>query len=479
MVRTKYSLIPDYLHASEFYQSLDCDSPDEFIEVPDSCFRASDDAIDSLEDLVHLFRVLLFWGIKVIPHSLMEFCFSHNIDEWESVLKSTFEEGLSELMYPMTVFKRPEKFSLQMAIDAENPEIIEFWICKNSPSSAHGLNGIAQACRFGRQDLVATLREQGYTWNEWACCAAAQYGHLSLLQYLHEQGCPWDWRALVFAARVVQLRCMQYLHTHGCPWDERVTMEFSGYYYDHYARYFEYPPWFDDDPLVIPKDGYINCLRYALDNGCPISKRACEVVVHFNHLSCLLLLHQRGAHWDAAVTCAAASTGNLDCLTYLHDHSCPWDEGALTFAAGEDHFACLCYALENGCDHHDRSLEEAAQYDHVRALKYVIEGHGWYINENGNIFAEAFCRAHIDCVRYLIDVGCPIQNYVFTKASYIDRRADGNFLECIVTAVQHGWRWNKALLDFINMPADDDPLNFEFPLCQAYAQSEGWNDETL
>ena len=49
-------------------------------------------------------------------------------------------------------------------------------------------------------------------------------------------------------------------------------------------------------------------------------------------------------------TCSyAAKNGHLDCLKYAHENGCPWDEDTCTNAAENGHLDCLIYAHENGC----------------------------------------------------------------------------------------------------------------------------------
>src|SRR5680860_920011 len=45
----------------------------------------------------------------------------------------------------------------------------------------------------------------------------------------------------------------------------------------------------------------------------------------------------------------AAKNGHLECLKYAHENGCSWDEITCKSAAENGHLECLKYAHENGC----------------------------------------------------------------------------------------------------------------------------------
>ena len=45
----------------------------------------------------------------------------------------------------------------------------------------------------------------------------------------------------------------------------------------------------------------------------------------------------------------AAKNGHLECLKYAHENGCPWDGETCSEAAENGHLECLKYARENGC----------------------------------------------------------------------------------------------------------------------------------
>ena len=67
------------------------------------------------------------------------------------------------------------------------------------------------------------------------------------------------------------------------------------------------------------------------------------------YLDCLKYAHENGRSWSKKTACAAAANGHLDCLKYAHENGCPWDEYTIYSATKNGHLDCLKYAHENGC----------------------------------------------------------------------------------------------------------------------------------
>jgi hypothetical protein len=69
------------------------------------------------------------------------------------------------------------------------------------------------------------------------------------------------------------------------------------------------------------KNGYINCIIYAHENGCEWNSYTCANAAENGHLECLKYAHENGCRWDSD-TCLF-SRNNLECLKYAHENSCP------------------------------------------------------------------------------------------------------------------------------------------------------------
>jgi len=522
MMQIRYLDVPPWLQNSDFYRSLSDDEPNNFLEVPQECFRVDNNDVHTLQDLAAILKVVRFWGLTCIPHSVLEFCCCNDASLWDPVVAEIIGEGIQEHKSLKIAFEDPQKFSLEVALKLNRPEFVSFWLSKFDVDGMHAESAIAQAARFGRLDLVETLRDRGFPWDVYAHCAAAQYGHLACLQYLHEKECPCDEKALVFAARGGQLKCMKYLHTNGCPWHEDVTTEYAvSESYSSLKALREHRPWLDDWSIPFPVNGYLECLRYALENGCPIHKYAtavaCQcglldclyllqrhgakwnsdstnVAASLGHVDCLAFAHESGCAWDAYATEEAANKGHLNCLKYLHQKGCPWGDYTSAAAAENGHLHCLQYLHENGCPWNATTAHAAAEAGHVDCLRYAMEnGHASFrhaaplsttvicghvncvrylveeqkIEPDVTMFLYAFRAGHFPIVQYLIGTGCPFQDYEFMNTELpVKIRNDGEFLKCIQYAVKHGWQYNSALVALIEEQ--------DLPLCQAYVREKGW-----
>ena len=51
--------------------------------------------------------------------------------------------------------------------------------------------------------------------------------------------------------------------------------------------------------------------------------------------------------WDEVTCSNAAKNGHLECLKYAHENGCPWDGETCYNAAQNGHLECLKYAHEN------------------------------------------------------------------------------------------------------------------------------------
>ena len=82
---------------------------------------------------------------------------------------------------------------------------------------------INEAAQYGHLRIVTYCTEQKCPRGSLTCCAlAAQFGHLDILKYLHENGAPWDSWTCAFARENNQLECVVYALDNGCQNDKHV-----------------------------------------------------------------------------------------------------------------------------------------------------------------------------------------------------------------------------------------------------------------
>jgi hypothetical protein len=72
------------------------------------------------------------------------------------------------------------------------------------------------------------------------------------------------------------------------------------------------------------KNGHLECLVYAHENGYPWDERTCAYAAEKGHLECLVYAHENGCGWDKWTCANAAENGHLECLRYAHENGCRW-----------------------------------------------------------------------------------------------------------------------------------------------------------
>ena len=236
---------------------------------------------------------------------------------------------------------------------------------------------------------------------------------------------------MVHAARGGQLECMKYLDSIGAHWKYMVTLEYA--VPQRYALLPDSLPklsWSDDFSIKPPVNGYIECLRYALENECPIHEQACEHACRYNLVDCFILLREHGAYvnfwcsivpavlghidilqhlqdigyaWDKKTMADAAEGGHLACVQYLHINGCPWNADACSNAARAGNLDILVYLHENGCPWDEDAIAQAARFGHLECLKYLHVNHcPW----NSKAIVYATKSKHFECMNYLEFNGC-------------------------------------------------------------------------
>jgi hypothetical protein len=179
---------------------------------------------------------------------------------------------------------------------------------------------------------------------------AAAHGLILLLQYLHEHGCPWDIKTCVEAAKTQHLDCLLYALRNGCS-SEQLCSVLA--YHDQLeglkaARECG-AQWTTDTCRRAIQGGSVRCLTYALTNGAPTTGDLCAHAALYGQLECLELCHRRRQLRSTEVCRCAAKRGSLECLKFAHENGYPWSPEVCFNAAQAGHIDCLLYARKHGC----------------------------------------------------------------------------------------------------------------------------------
>jgi hypothetical protein len=136
--------------------------------------------------------------------------------------------------------------------------------------------------------------------------------------------------------------------------------------------------------IIFTSNERSECLKYAIENDCPLPPHICNFAASNGHLECLKYLHENGCDWSEKTCYLATQNGHLKCLKYLHENGCSWNEWTCAYAAENGHLECLKYAHENGCPWPQYICYGTTKYGHLECLKYLHEN-GFVLGMNGRV----------------------------------------------------------------------------------------------
>ncbi len=230
------------------------------------------------------------------------------------------------------------------------------------------------AVRNGHFDCLKYLVENGCRPEELSVKAAVDRGSLEMLKYIHDVGqFPLTSGTCLFAASHGHLDILKYAHELGYFWDQQTI-------------------------YVAAKQMKIDCLQYAIENGCP-QTNLCQNAVKNDDPFLLAVFLKYGLTKDKWITYYAAANETTDCLEIAVKYDCPWHEKTSEYAVKYDREDCLKYAIENGCPY-DKETYIAA------------------IHSN-----------NLDCMKYLDKLQCPTPNWTEININKIDEDVYSYFYE--------------------------------------------------
>ena len=169
-----------------------------------------------------------------------------------------------------------------------------------------------------------------------------------VVEYMINNGCAFDKKTIEFAAHVGHLPTLRRLREAGCPWDENLLVNTVGYG---------------------GKKPNIECFKYALKEGAPLSPRVLIYAVMYNSLQVLKLAINAGCPLPIEdLVNTAAKSGSLSCLKYLHKTR-TIRSIHLRATLNSRHVNCLRYIMENT----DLDIDVTMEYDigDVKCYEYL------------------------------------------------------------------------------------------------------------
>lgn len=310
-----------WLKDSDFYGSLDLDDPEEEITI-DYCSINEND-INLLLDISHL------WGVNFYPVKFFTLLFKtlpeKKLKEFYELTHSKFHKFLLEIIKLDKVDRKHE-------------------LCDKSVE-----NGYLDC-------LIYAYRNRCF-WYKGTCAIASKHGNLNCLKFLRENNCPWNEYTAFYAAGYDRLDCLKFCYENDCPlnkeifvWsvgkgkmysiendlkeDEKATGSIECLKYLYLISQNSNFTWDEDTTACASYTGNLDGLVFAHENGCPLSRSACDFAAKNGHLLCLKYSHEQGCPWNERTCFLAANNGHLDVLIYLHENGCPWNGETSDVSAG-------------------------------------------------------------------------------------------------------------------------------------------------
>lgn len=191
---------------------------------------------------------------------------------------------------------------------------------------------IAEAAENDNLDAMVFLRSNGVRWTCRVCPAAVTARSLRCLKYAHENGAPFGDFIVEKACVNNSADCLKYLYEKGV----RITIEaLARAATNRETDCFEFllqQGMICDHWTLCQVAGTNNLLglkvlqRYKV----PLIAEMCNMAAMKGHLAMLQSLHRAGCPWDTQTTYKAAINDNLSCLRYAIENKCPISDYVLT-----------------------------------------------------------------------------------------------------------------------------------------------------
>ena len=156
-------------------------------------------------------------------------------------------------------------------------------------------------------------------------------------------------------------------------------------------------------------------------------------------IECLEYAHEHGCPWDAETSSCAAAGGHLECLKYAHEHGCPWDAFTCIYASANGHLECLKYAHQNGapwypinCAYYNKNTDCL-----VYTLSFCAKLKDLVLQNPNNILHIALIIYMGGSVR---DTKVQKEAQALIDLVYLLRRMKASIKETAATRIQRAWR---------------------------------------
>ncbi len=293
------------------------------------------------EMIIHIFDNITLITDK---RQFLKTCSLYNKITKQSMLK--FESNYKVKCFGKINEYGVEKFTLEICHDKYFDMIPERYIIPTNNMIVEALSSFYtiplesydSVIFFNKIPLTEIITNTSVTAN-YICSLAAYYGNFGMLKWLIKQKCAW-FKTSLMLAKQGRLEILKWARENGCEWDQRTCSEA--------ARY-----------------GHFELLKWALENGCVWDDKMFLNAAEGGHLDMLKWILPRCKFskkstenkklsvfkWGPLLCSNAALNGHLDVLKWAIENGCKWDNQTCINAEKNGHLELLKWAIDNGCPH--------------------------------------------------------------------------------------------------------------------------------
>jgi hypothetical protein len=262
MINISIGDIPEWQQDSQFFDNLIDGSDLDDVFTISSNFIRNDVVVTNIEEFEQVYNIGVYFMIKNIPYSLLDFLLIFKDDDKYQELRGRYYELMSDwwdvfdIVYYNQEKENRESSSLFFAQQG-NIKIIEYYSKRDIPISFfHCIESTSSnqkcleyclknsSCTFADKDdedvFYAHCFENAISKNNLDCIQylfkirpnlinyenadefchkAAEKGNLLSLIFLHENGFPWDSYTTTVLSQNVSIECLEYAMVNGCPYN--------------------------------------------------------------------------------------------------------------------------------------------------------------------------------------------------------------------------------------------------------------------
>ncbi|AVK75044.1 hypothetical protein pqer_cds_622 [Pandoravirus quercus] len=238
-----------------------------------------------------------------------------------------------------------------------------------------------KAARVGHWQCLCAMRSTLCHNEQTLCAAIASSGSLDLLQRAHERGWAWDTATTFGAALGGRVDCLRYAVENGCPLKGGVWAAVV-------------------QACSAPRHECAPC-----DARFPCATSPCSLPAKCDLFDVLAYLASIGRLGSLSSKCLleAAANGRVDILDLVHPVVLSFDDGIGGVAARHGHVACLAHLNSVGYAWVGYECGEAMRGNHIKCLQYLHEnGCPWHRLD----YEIALARKGSPCHEYAMAHGC-------------------------------------------------------------------------